>query len=378
MNQTPKEKINELDVDKITFRKVSLQDKDIIFRWLGEPHVSEFWDNSQAHKDDIINFMQGRKEPSNYAKGRFVYWVGLYDGNPFSLIMTIREYCGEDREAIKNEHLSRTGATYGIDYMIGEKAYFGKGLGAATLAKFTDFFQNKIDHNADTFFIDPDVSNPRAKHVYEQAGFKWIGDFVMGGTGVFRGHPSHFLVKKIPLKAELIEATLTDYPTIQNLARFYVYDLSRSCGFISEDWSCPSNGLYADKDLKEYFEDPNRCAFLIKVGNELAGFVLLHHVISDTENYWVLAEFFVVAKYQKQGIGVQVASLLWKTIPAEWQLTVIPENREALSFWRRTISTFTSGNYTEEVKEVDYDKNQTRRYILSFDSKTKGKMDARA
>lgn len=31
----------------------------------------------------------------------------------------------------------------------------------------------------------------------------------------------------------LIKASLSDYPTIQNMARFYVYDMSRYCGFIS-------------------------------------------------------------------------------------------------------------------------------------------------
>ncbi|HXF90771.1 MAG TPA: hypothetical protein VNJ29_02445 [Candidatus Nitrosotenuis sp.] len=49
---------------------------------------------------------------------------------------------------------------------------------------------------------------------------------------------------------QLIHATLDDYPTIQNMARFYVYDLSRECGFISEDWSLPSDGLYEVLILK--------------------------------------------------------------------------------------------------------------------------------
>lgn len=38
-------------------------------KWLNEPHVQEFWDNTQAHKEDILNFIQGRKTPSQYAEG---------------------------------------------------------------------------------------------------------------------------------------------------------------------------------------------------------------------------------------------------------------------------------------------------------------------
>lgn len=183
---------------QVTFEKASLKYKDDIFGWLAEPHVQEFWDNSQAHKDDIMNFLNGRKEPSGYAKGRFVYWIGFIDNIAYSLVMTYKENLGDEREQIKNDHLSITGSTYSIDFMIGNKEYIGKGLGGITLKKFTEFFQEQVDNNADTFFIDPDVANPRAKHIYEKAGFKLIGDFIMGGTGVFQGHESHFLVKKYP------------------------------------------------------------------------------------------------------------------------------------------------------------------------------------
>lgn len=50
----------------------------------------------------------------------------------------------------------------------------------------------------------------------------------------------------------LVEATLKDYPLIQNMARFYVYDLSRDCGFISKDWALSTDGLYECFDLKHY------------------------------------------------------------------------------------------------------------------------------
>ena len=39
----------------------------------------------------------------------------------------------------------------------------------------------------------------------------------------------------------IIPATLADYPIIQNMARFYVSDMSRYCGFISSDRACPEN-----------------------------------------------------------------------------------------------------------------------------------------
>lgn len=181
----------------ITFEKANTKHLKAIFEWLEEPHVKEFWDNSQGHKDDIINFIDGRKTPSEYCDGLFTYWVGSIDNIPYSLIMTLEEKPEYDIPALKKLHLSKQGHTYSLDYMIGNKTYFGKGLGAKTLEAFIEFFTTEYDQQADTFFIDPDVENPKARHVYEKAGFKYIDDFMMAGDGVFTGRRTHFLVKQL-------------------------------------------------------------------------------------------------------------------------------------------------------------------------------------
>lgn len=50
--------------------------------------------------------------------------------------------------------------------------------------------------------------------------------------------------ERYKMNITLIPAAPTDYPLIQNMARFYVYDLFRECGFISSHWVLPSNGSY--------------------------------------------------------------------------------------------------------------------------------------
>lgn len=59
---------------------------------------------------------------------------------------------------------------------------------------FTEFYKNKIDANADTFFIDPNTNNPRAFHVYEQAGFEMVG-YYYAKQGFFREEKSCLMVK---------------------------------------------------------------------------------------------------------------------------------------------------------------------------------------
>ena len=59
------------------------------------------------------------------------------------------------------------------------------------------------------------------------------------------------------LKPIIIPAILVDYPTIQNMARFYVYDRTKYMG-----WECPEDGLFECIDFKYYFENPDEKAFI--------------------------------------------------------------------------------------------------------------------
>jgi predicted acetyltransferase len=332
----------------IHFEKANLSHINIIFEWLAEAYVQEFWDNTQAHKDDILNFVNDRKEPSSYCDGEYVYWIASHAGQPFSMLMTIQETPASDIDEIKLTHLSKTGHTYGIDYMIGNKAYFGKGYGARTLTEFMAFFIKEIDPKADTFLIDPASDNPRAKHIYMKAGFKHIADFIMSGGVSGAGKPHHLLVKRFEPSIKLLPATLKDYPTIQNMARFYIYDRTPYMG-----WECPENGLFECIDFKHYFETSGEKAFLVRVNNEIAGFVLLDkmHLLEPVD--WNMGEFFILAKFQGKGIANQIAQQIFQDHRGKWSVAVMPENIKALKFWRKVISDFSGGNYTEVFKTED-------------------------
>lgn len=164
-----------------------------------------------------------------------------------------------------------------------------------------------------------------------------------------------------------MRASLADYPVIQNMARFYVYDMSRYCGFISPDWACPSDGMYESFDYKNYFVQPDHDALFIKMRNELAGFALIKKVTVDGFSHYKIGEFFVLAKFQGYGIAEQAVHQIWRNHPGPWELTVIPENAPALHFWRKAVGNFTGGNFSEELISVDFDVYQPQRYLLSFD-----------
>ncbi|MGQ3889070.1 GNAT family N-acetyltransferase [Legionella sp. CNM-1927-20] len=170
------------------------------------------------------------------------------------------------------------------------------------------------------------------------------------------------------LLPKLVTATLDDYPTIQNMARFYVYELSRECGFISDDWACPQDGLYESFDFKNYFIKTDRCAYLIKIDNEMAGFVLLNQEGFFTDTTWNMGEFFILAKFQDKGIGRLVTSQIWQRHQGHWEVSVIPENKRALTFWRKCIAHYTHEQYEETIETINYDPHQPKRYIFRFNT----------
>ena len=169
---------------------------------------------------------------------------------------------------------------------------------------------------------------------------------------------------------QLIPATLTDYPSIQNMARFYVYEMSRECGLNSLDWACPADGLYESFDFKHYFTDPDRQAYLVKVNEELAGFVLIYQTKEQSNAQWNIGEFFILARFQQRGIGRLVAQQVWQRHPGSWEVTVIPENQRALQFWRKAVTSIMNDNFVEEtkLKKGRVDPDQPNRIFLTFDT----------
>src|SRR5437762_2269909 len=81
------------------------------------------------------------------------------------------------------------------------------------------------------------------------------------------------------LKIALIPASAQLQPVIKNLARFYVYELSKYDDNQSRS-RIPEDGLYEAYELYFHFDNywgkPGYYPFIIRVQDELAGFVLIN------------------------------------------------------------------------------------------------------
>ena len=143
----------------------------------------------------------------------------------------------------------------------------------------------------------------------------------------------------------IIPAVIADYPTIQNMARFYVYDRTVYMG-----WECPEDGMFECIDFKHYFEDSDKKAFLVKIENELAGFVLLDQEGLIETVDCNIGEFFILAKFQGKDIALKVIESIFKMHPGKWCVAVMPENIKALKFWRKAIILASGNKFTEIFK----------------------------
>jgi predicted acetyltransferase len=174
---------------------------------------------------------------------------------------------------------------------------------------------------------------------------------------------------KIDNETEVLQAEIKDHSVIQNMARFYVYDMAKYCGFDRKEWSMPDDGLYECFDFKRYFVEADRKVFIVKVNNELAGFVLLNKAVTSKDSNWSVGEFFIISRFQNSGIGFQVASKIWIEHPGGWELLVHPKNARALQFWRKSVKEFTGDFFEEKLISVDFDKEESTRIAFYFEAK---------
>lgn len=167
---------------------------------------------------------------------------------------------------------------------------------------------------------------------------------------------------------KLCPATKEDYKVVQNMFQYYVYDMA---GYIGRQlgWKLEEDGLYElIPSLILYWQEEGRYPFLIRVKEELAGFVLINKQGSTPDVDWNIGEFFIMKPFQRLGLGQMIAELCFDTFKGNWQVMVIPGNIGAYQFWQKTIAHYTQGNFTESLQKLALKGNEER-YLFQFFSK---------
>lgn len=144
-----------------------------------------------------------------------------------------------------------------------------------------------------------------------------------------------------------MRASLEQKDVIKNLMQFYIYDFSE---YISCD--VEEDGLYmAYADLEAYWKEENhRFPYIIKQGERYAGFVLVRLIKSASRDYFSIAEFFILKKYRREGIGRAIATQVFNLHKGQWEVYQKESNKPARIFWNKVIDEYTNGQFTERAE----------------------------
>jgi predicted acetyltransferase len=131
---------------------------------------------------------------------------------------------------------------------------------------------------------------------------------------------------------------------VDRLWQLYRHDLSEFRGSMPD-----SEGLYEPGRLPTFFEDPDRCGYLIYSGQALAGFALIRGLSQELK---VVGEFFVVRGARRQHVGHEAAMELLRLHPGYWGIPFQEENQGAARFWRRVATDIAGAACKEERRPV--------------------------
>lgn len=145
-----------------------------------------------------------------------------------------------------------------------------------------------------------------------------------------------------PAEVVLDAATVDDAVLLSNLLELYMHDLSAAFPGVE----LGTDGRFGYSKLALYWSEADRrFPFLIRCDSRVVGFALVTRgsPASDDPNVFDVAEFFVLRRYRRSGVGRRAAHLLWSRLPGSWIVRASEGVPAAVLFWRSTVAEFTSG-----------------------------------
>ena len=166
---------------------------------------------------------------------------------------------------------------------------------------------------------------------------------------------------------EVLPAARDQEPVLANMLELYAYDLSEVF-----DLELGPEGRYHYPRLPLYWQEETRFPFLVKVDGHLAGVVLVSRgsVISGDPLVWDMAEFFVMRRHRRRGVGRAVAQEIWRRFPGPWEVRVLESYLPAQAFWEAAVQGFAG---SAAGVPVSVDRGGKRWRVFSFVSSDAGR-----
>jgi predicted acetyltransferase len=156
--------------------------------------------------------------------------------------------------------------------------------------------------------------------------------------------------------------TAGDRLWIQSVYRDYLDDLAPS----TATGTFPALGEVGHREpdqLFHWFADSNSFPLIILRSSEPVGFALVMRGAPAVSRAgspgtglqarggidYRMAEFFITRAWRRLGIGATAVRLILSRFGGRWEITEYLRNASAVTFWRRVVASYTSGNYRERI-----------------------------
>ena len=143
----------------------------------------------------------------------------------------------------------------------------------------------------------------------------------------------------------LHEATPADLPVVKNLVPYYLHDMSEHLG-----WTCTAEGRFEGcEDLESYWGESEKHAFVLRVGEEPAGFVLILAEHDEPGVDYSITDFFVLRKFRGRGVGQRIAHELFDRFRGRWKVEQFARNKPSVAFWQKVIDRYSRGQFEQRL-----------------------------
>jgi predicted acetyltransferase len=134
-------------------------------------------------------------------------------------------------------------------------------------------------------------------------------------------------------------AGAAERPVLANLLQLYIHDFSELfAGTARCDLEADGRYRY-EIPLDDWWRAPDHIPLLLRVDGRIAGFALLNATAhSGAVVDRNMAEFFIVRKYRRSGVGTTAAHALFTRYPGRWEAAVMRANHSARGFWAKAIT----------------------------------------
>lgn len=146
------------------------------------------------------------------------------------------------------------------------------------------------------------------------------------------------------MAVEIRDVPVEQKHVLRQLMQMYLYDFSEiDGGDVNE------SGEFPYRWLDHYWTECERSPFLVYSDGHIAGFVLVMASSSPAKGQESrsIAEFFVMRKYRRIGIGRKAAFHVFDRFRGTWNVRQTRTNLAAQAFWRSVIGEYTDGDFDE-------------------------------